>query len=233
MEQDRLREYWYYSDRKIKRLASQIRPPGWRRALDNISAFEVKALEVGVGIETRPPELEAEVLRLLQRVIKKLDQQKAVGTFDDPKGFFYGQLEFYYGAPYTGVDPPAFFLAGATDRTVIGLGGSLEHVRSYRDRQVRAAENATMASMEPDIAAVIHDTELRTSDALAEDSAVIAAGTWATHVAGIYHNWDGQHADKLDFEVLAAREGKSTVSQPFWESPRQVVIGSPIFVAFT
>jgi Family of unknown function (DUF7019) len=232
-EPERLRTYWYYSDEKIKSLASQIRPSGWRGALDRIQAIEASVPTVGgAKIETRPPQLEEEVLRLLPKVWKKLEKQNQVGTFDEPERFFYGELEFYFGAPYPEVDPPAFFLAGATDRTIIGLGGSLKHVRGYRGHEVAAAENAQKATMEPDVAAIIHDAEVRPPETPTENRAAEQSGRWASYVAGIHWNWEGRRADRLKFEVLAAKEGGQVESASPWPA-RQVIIGSPIFVAFT
>lgn len=232
VEQARLREYIYYSDRKIESLAQQLRVSGWRRALDRIEEAGVGGPEAtGAKVKTRLPE-PTPILQLLQRVWKQLEREKAVGAFDEPNRYLYGRLEFYY-APFDTVDPPVFFLAGATDRTIVGLGGSLKYVRGYRDQEVRAAQNAQRATMEPDVAAVIHASEAGSLDASVESSAVESASGWPTHVAGIYVSWERRKANKLEFEVLAVKEGQSTVAEPFWEAPRHVLIGSPIFVAFT
>ena len=86
------------------------------------------AAEAHSGVKLREPEHDP-ILQLLQSVWKKLDRQRAVGTFDEPKSFFYGQLEFYYAEYQEKPLPsPVLFLAGATDRTVLGLGGSLKYV---------------------------------------------------------------------------------------------------------
>jgi hypothetical protein len=107
VEQARLREYIYYSDRKIVSFAQQLRVSGWRRALDRIEEAGVGGPEAtGAKVKTRPPE-PTPILQLLQRVWKQ-----------------------------------------------------------------------------------------------------------------------------LEFEVLPVKEGRSTVAEPFWEAPRHVLIGSPIFVAF-
>ena len=232
MEQATLRTYIYYSDDKIHDLAQQLPLPSWwRRAIGRVRGVGGSGPGgIGGKIDIGPPEPEP-ILRTMQRVWRQLDQQQEIGTFDEPKRCFYGRLGFYYGA-FDVVDPPVFFLVGATDRTIVALGGSLKHVRGHRDREIRAAENAEKVTMEPDVAAVIHTASM--TDSLDESKATPSAAAtedWAIHVAGIHRNWEGRKGNKMEFEVLARQEGRSRVSAPFAESPRDVLIGSPIFVA--
>jgi hypothetical protein len=56
---------------------------------------------------------------------------------------------------------------------------------------------------------------------------------WDLHVLGMYQNWRGIGGSKMEFEVLARQDGRSSVSAPYLESPKEVLIGSPIFVAQT
>jgi hypothetical protein len=169
----------------------------------------------------------------MQAVWRYLDEERLVGSFDEPRQFFYGQLEFYYG-DFDTVNPPVWFLVGATDQTIVALGGSKKHVRGFRDQDVRPAENAQSVTMEPDVATLIYTAEAGSSEApINAPTAATDQDLWATPVALIHSNWQFQKGKKMVFEVLARREGMSRVSGPPLESPKDVLIGSPIFVAQT
>jgi hypothetical protein len=234
MEPATLRTYIYYSDEKIRDLAQQLPLPSWwRRALGRVRGVGGTGPGgIGGKIDIGPPEPEP-ILRTMQKVWRQLDLRREVGTFDEPKRYFYGRLGFYYGT-FDVVDPPVFFLVGATERTIVALGGSLKNVRGHRDREIRAAENAEKVTMEPDVAAVIHTASVTgPSDASMEPPSAPPTEDWAIHVAGIHRNWEGRKGSKMEFEVLARQEGLSSVSAPFADPPRSVMIGSPIFVAQT
>jgi hypothetical protein len=50
----------------------------------------------------------------------------------------------------------------------------------------------------------------------------------------MYDGWQGRKGKKMEFEVLAQKEGPLLHASPqMGESPRQVLFGSPIFVALT
>jgi hypothetical protein len=229
------RTYIYYSDDKVRELDQQLPlPPWWRRALSRIRGGGATGPGgIGLNIDIGSPEPEA-ILRSMQRIWRHLDAEGLVGTFDEPKTYFYGELEFYYGI-FDSVQPPVFFLVGATDRTIVGLGGSQKHVRGHRDHEIRAEENARNVTMEPDVATLIYTaSETDSPEApMGIPSAMPGDDMWAIHLAGMYSNWQGWQGRKMKFEVLARQEGLSQLSPPFVESSRDVLIGSPIFVAQT
>jgi uncharacterized protein DUF7019 len=230
----RVRTYVYYSNDKIADLEQQLPvPPWWRRALGRIRGAGVgvpggPSASVNVG----PPNPEP-ILRTMQRVWRYLDSElKLVGTFDDSKEYFYGRLEFYYGI-FDSVNPPVFFLVGATNQTIVALGGSKKHVRGHRDQEIRAAENAQNVTMEPDVAKLIH-TASAAGSSITMPAAAPGEDIWASYVAGMYSNWSFWEGRKAVYEVLARKEAPlSRVSPPTVEVSKEVLFGSPIFVAQT
>lgn len=220
------RAYIYYSDDKILELSQQIPEP--RRG--RLRGVGVTVVGTGGNVNWQQPE--ETVLQKLQRIWEHLDREQLVGSFDEPKQYFHGQLEFYYGI-FDVVNPPVFFLAGSTDQTIIGLGGSTRHVRGHRDEEMRVSDNTPNVTMEPEVATLLYGASQVSPDSTPTE-VVMGPGTtdrWPIYLAGMYTNWQFWKGRKSVFEVLARQEGRSHVSGPPLESPRNVLIGSPIFVA--
>jgi hypothetical protein len=224
------RTYIYYSERKVLELKDDVPPSRWKRAASRVAGVGVTVFGTGAKIDLGPPEREP-ILRTMQNLWMDLGEEGEIGTFDEPKRYFYGTLVFYHDV-YDTVDPPVFFLVGATDRTIVGLGGSPDHVRGFRGRQIRAAHGAPRVVMEPDVADVIYRAEL----APAEQEEITPAGPGqdirAIHLAKMYESWRSWKGKKMEFEVLAVKEGPLLhASPPHTEAQWQVLFGSPIFVA--
>lgn len=228
MEQAR-RTYIYYSDDKILAQQARVPKPRWKRATGRVNQAGVMVLGTGLSVGLGPPETEP-ILRTMQGVWMDLGDEGAIGTFDEPEKYFYGRLTFYYGI-FEMVDPAVFFLVGATDRTIVALGGSKHHVRGFRGRPVPVPDKeAQPVVMEPDVATLIYES------ALPEASAEIAPARpgediRAIHVALMHQNWEFWKGRRMEFEVLAERELLSPVSPPTVNAPMNVLIGSPVFVA--
>jgi hypothetical protein len=183
--------------------------------------------KVGIG----PPESEP-VLRSMQEMWVDLLWEGRIGTFDQPREYFHGQLVFYYGF-FNIVDPPVFFLLGATDHTIVALGGSQKHARGHRGGEIPVADSAGAVVMEPDVAEFIYQTEVGSSRAEMESPPQAPVDDIrADHVALLYENWRFTRGSKMAFEVLARTELESSVSSPVAES-QDVLFGSPVFVAQT
>ena len=227
MEQIR-RTYIYYSDDKILDLRQQIPLGRWEKVKQRLGGVEVTVLGSGAKISMVPPG-EDTILSSLQRVWADLDDQGRIGTFDGPREFVYGKLVFYYGV-FDMFDPPLFILAGATDSTIIVLGGQKIHVRGFRDREIRVAPDAVPIVMEPEVGTVLYASmfEARTENLTAAPDEDVRAG----YAAKMYSDWNWR-GNKMEFEVFARIELRSRASPPFVESPKNVLVGSPVFVAQT
>ena len=184
-------------------------------------------LGTGATIGIRAPEPEP-ILRTLQTVWMDLADEGLIGSFDEPREYFYGKLVFYYDL-FNVVDPPVIFLVGETDQTIVALGGSQKHVRGFRDREIPVSEDAHGVFMEPDVAMLIHEAE---APGALDKPPTIEPGEdiRAYYVAQLYKSWREKKVGKMEFEVLAREELRSSVS-PHVMSPSNVLIGSPVFVA--
>jgi hypothetical protein len=136
------RSYIYYSDRKILEQKAQVPQSKWKRAARRVAGVGVTVFGTGGTIDLGPPEPES-ILRDMQNVCMDLGQEGRIGTLDEPKDYFYGTLVFFYDV-YDTVNPPVFFLVGATDRTIVGLGGSPDHMRGFA---VKSSELLTTRHM--------------------------------------------------------------------------------------
>jgi hypothetical protein len=228
------RTYIYYSDHKILEQKRQVPLSRRKRAkerLKDVQEAEVTVLGTGakVGIGPRASE---PILRTMQEVWVDLADERRIGTFDEPSEYFYGKLVFYYGL-FRYIDPPVFFLVGATDQTIVALGGSRKYVRGHRGKEIPAAEDAEEVVMEPDVAALIYKAEAAASDRPSIELPPPAPDEdiRAVYVAKIFRNWKHSKSAKMEYEVLARRELESSVSPPTVEAPTNVLVGTPIFVA--
>lgn len=228
------RTYIYYSDRKILEWRQQVPPSRWERATRRLEGVDVSIIGIGgVSVKLGPPPSEP-VLQTLRAMWVDLADEGMIGTFDEPRAYVYGVLTFNYGL-FDIVANPVLFLVGATDQTIVALGGSQTHVRGFRGAQIRAPENAQHALMESDVADFLHAAA---QTGLPGPSADIPPRSpdediRAVHVAGLYANrqfWEGR---KMEYEVLARAELRSSVSGQGVDEPTDVLIGSPVFVALS
>ena len=119
-----LKDYVYISDTKVDVLFAQIEEP----MLKNITAslgLDFKLIKVTVSGDLGRRH-EHRVQRL-ETVLAYLEKSCGFGTIDNPDAYIkepnlnmtWGEIEG---------KTPALFFAGLTDRTAVGLGGSLHHL---------------------------------------------------------------------------------------------------------
>lgn len=121
-----LKYYRYISDTKVNMLYPQIRK-GIRDHLKSVG-FDVNLRVVSISTKLKEAEEWESKLSKLHAIINYLVENDEVGTVDSPKEYFKGTVQMRqgpYGGPwYRGL----VYFGGYTDQTVIGLGGSLNHV---------------------------------------------------------------------------------------------------------
>jgi hypothetical protein len=225
------RTYLYYSDDKILQYKQQVPASRWERAIRRVNQIGFTVVGTGPTFTIGPPASEP-ILRTMQEMWIDLADEGRIGTFDEPREYVYGRLDFHYGL-YNIVDPPVLFLVGATDRTIVALGGSQKHVRGFRDREIRVAEDAQAVFVEPDVPNLILQAEALSQGAPAETMTPAAPDEdiRAQDVARLYEDWQSRQIRRMEFEVLARTELRSSVHPPIVESTKSVLIGSPVFVA--
>lgn len=126
-----LKNYVYISDTKLINLCSQI-PKGILETIAGELNINVKfvLLEAGVTMKRDLPR-ETRYTRL-QVVVNYLEkhQPSDIGTIDAPKIYFKGVLPMHWRL----IPPPPsdqtklVYWGGSTERTILGLGGSSQHV---------------------------------------------------------------------------------------------------------
>ncbi|MFU8874706.1 DUF7019 family protein [Micromonospora sp. SL4-19] len=117
-----VRYYLYVSDSKIDMMLSQIDPALTRKRTTELS---VNLPVLGGRRATESPAA-GERTRRLERVVRHLEDHGDLGSVDDPGQFFWGLLPMRWG-PFPS-DPTLVYFAGSTPDTLVGLGGSGNHV---------------------------------------------------------------------------------------------------------
>jgi hypothetical protein len=119
-----MKYYIYVSEAKVDMIFSQIP----KRARDRIATelkFDLKIFSTIF----KEGEAKDTLYSKLKVVIDYIEKNYDVGTIDNPKEYFKGNLPMRWG-PFPPNEMPAsvVYFAGQTDSTVLGLGGSLKHV---------------------------------------------------------------------------------------------------------
>lgn len=123
-----LKFFLYYSDLKMDMLHEQISSKQHKRV-----SIEWK-IDAKVASVVRRSEVDKRLARYekLQTVVKALENADAIGTIDEPRAYFRGELRMRWGLfQDTGRPedtPPLVYFGGKTRRTIFGLGGSSCHV---------------------------------------------------------------------------------------------------------
>lgn len=112
-----LRYYVYISDSKVDMLLPQVDP----------GLVGKRSTELGLNLKLvtskRKVESDADRIARLERVVRHIDDFCDVGTIDEPGQYFRGRLAMRVRQAQGFV-----YFAGATEDTVVGLGGSSGHI---------------------------------------------------------------------------------------------------------
>lgn len=118
------RYYLYVSDSKVDMLLSQIDPALTRKRTTELSVN----LSVLGGKHATESAASGERTKRLDRVVRYLEDHGDLGSVDEPGQFFWGLLPMRWGPFPTDPTLSLVYFSGATERTVVGLGGSGHHV---------------------------------------------------------------------------------------------------------
>ncbi|MEU0531248.1 DUF7019 family protein [Amycolatopsis tolypomycina] len=200
-----LRYYVYISDAKVDMLLPQVDPKFAGK----------RSTEVGVDLKLvagkRKVESEADRVARLERVVRHLDDFCDVGTIDEPGQYFRGRL-----AMRTQQGRGFSYFAGATEDTVVGLGGSSGHLVGGGTLE---PDGLFPRSMLPGMVAGL--------TAMAADE----APKDALELAYLAHRNGRGDEQELEFVAKRLRHGPSPYPELDAGRPVQVLVGSPLFVA--
>lgn len=213
----------YVSDRKVDSLLEQIDP----------SAGRWRATKVRVGLtfleveRTREANVGGGRFERLDRVLRFLLEYGDVGDVDEPRQFFAGTLPMRWG-PYPTPDSSLLYFGGRTERTVVGLGGSVHH----------ALDSVELPEPQGLDRVLLSDSSLprmldrlgadRPDDDLAEWTAGGTDGGILAHVCRANRNIR-YPAQDVEFVAKRLLQGPST--DPDDPAGSTVLLGSPLYVA--
>jgi hypothetical protein len=142
--------YLYVSRSKVEMLYAQI-PTSQRQSLATKLAIELPP------DGNMAPTQEA-LFAKTKLVVALLEEQGIVGSVDNPKAYFKGQLALRWG-PYLDSEELVYF-GGETKDTILGLGGSLGHVIGQVGRSGAHSHSATPRLIEVLSKELGHDYDL-------------------------------------------------------------------------
>lgn len=200
-----LRYYVYISDSKVDMLLPQVDPKFAGK----------RSTEVGVNLKLvtgkRKVESDADRIARLERVVRHIDDFCDVGTIDEPGQYFRGRLAMRMQQAQGFI-----YFAGATEDTVVGLGGSSGHIIGG----AAPKEDAVFSpSLLPGMVAGL--------TAMAADEAPESALELA------YMANRNMRGDEQELEFIAKRLRHGLSPYPELDGGRSVnvLVGSPLFVA--
>lgn len=118
----RVRSFVYLSRAKLEPLYAHVKEPVRRRvALALGITVPVLPVAPHLGAELRPPTTNE--VGMLASVLAHLDESRLIGTVDEPCAYFAGRLMLNWGTAEDFV-----FLSGSTERTLVALTGSKQHL---------------------------------------------------------------------------------------------------------
>ncbi|MFB7369481.1 SAVMC3_10250 family protein [Streptomyces sp. NPDC056222] len=117
-----VRYYLYVSDAKVDMLLSQI-DPAWARKRVTEFGVDLKLATAKRSVEAAGTDRVAR----LERVVRHLEDHADLGDVDEPGQYVHGVLPMQWSVLG---DDEAVYFGGRSDRTIVGLGGSTNHLLS-------------------------------------------------------------------------------------------------------
>jgi len=222
----RVRYFQYLSRSKVKMLYEQID----RRIRDRIAVSLKINLQV-IEVEGRQRDVETNDSDMLKIVLSHLDENDSIGTVDEPRAFFAGQLPLSWASWSA---DRFVYLGGRTSRTILGLGGSVHHLTS---RLNTAIPPVTEASSEPGLEN--HLREVLSQDVTeVDDNYSNDIVQWASRASALHRG----HPTPMEFVARLLARGEASIREENWavrsdfEDLRNfmsvpIVVGSPLYIA--
>ena len=214
-----LRYYIYVSDSKLDMLSEQIPPPLRQRVAAELKV-DIKVFSLSLR-QTQSSETRTAKLRLIEAYI---DENDFAGTVDEPKAYFRGSLEMRWAPIGMGIKPTTVFFVGQTEKTMLGLGGSVYHLMGHARGEATYSDSLTnflIAAVEREANEVLPGkSDLERYE---------AEGLWA-----IPNLFDTMSGPPETVEFLARRLArKEAPPRDKYPEGKAIVLGTPIYVALT
>jgi len=212
-----MRYYVYVSDSKVDMLYSQM-PRGIRDRIAAELKIDLKVISVSVSgkrsEETRYSKL--------QLVTTFLEKNASIGSVHAPEAYFRGRLPMRWG-PYGSEDSEMVYFGAVTSGTVVGLGGSMQHVIGAMGESVAPTGTPGLSSAPFYITSVLRH-ELGLTPASVDDDELGLEDTWNSNVL---HATRRMRGPLQGLEFLARR----LLFGRYHDTEIRVLPGTPIYVA--
>ena len=200
-----LRYYVYISDSKVDMLLPQV-DPGFAGK---------RSTELGINLKLvtgkHKRESDPDRIARLERVVRHIDDFCDVGTIDEPGQYFRGRLTMRMRQ-----SEGLVYLTGATEDTVVGLGGSNGHIiGGAAPKELPGFPRSLLPGMVEGLTAMAADDAPANALELA-------------HMAN-----RNLRADQQEVEFIAKRLAHGPSPYPELDGGKAltVLVGSPLFVA--
>jgi hypothetical protein len=217
------KHFLYLSPTKIDSIFYQI-DQGYLRSIAKKLTVDLKIVKAEVSSRTR----NETIYSRLKVVLSYLEQRSLIGSIDQPGQYFAGSLPMRWG-PYLGwrerpEQSKLVYFGGASDETILGLGGSIEHVFGNIGSSVSDSHSSApsmLRALQKDLGLRLH-TEIpeghRETD---EDEALTAVEVASSEMKGPLQN----------VEFVAKRLLWGDAKSWWGLRGRRTLLGSPIYVA--
>jgi hypothetical protein len=230
-----MKYYHYVSETKLQMLLEQIQEDSGKVTTE--LKTDLKLLS-----RTRKTERNQSRYAALEKVSEFILRFGNVGAVDEPAEYVFDTLNLKWG-PYgitKTVSNPLVFFAGATDQTVVGLGGSRKHVLGEEGTVIAGAASGTALFARYLLEALELSTEnLRLYNTLKADTAHRTQGfapdnqEYIDLTAFSAYSMEGP-SERLEFLAKTLLQGQLS-EDDFWKSKglagKRVLMATPLYVA--
>lgn len=222
-----LKYFLYISDSKLEMLYEQI-----ASAIERRVSIEWKLDGKFASVSRRREESRRENRHeKLATVLNALEHKTLIGTIDDPREYFRGNLDMRwgmfqdFGRPEN--EPPLVYFGGRTRKTIFGLGGSSRHVVGFQGASSTGSRSSTPSL----VGALLKGTGTNGRGAGAgdwnadyDDQDALDAVMWATETLRPPNT-------KLEFVAKTLLTGKVRDNIFTKSKLSRAVLGTPLYVA--
>src|SRR3954451_6486019 len=148
-----MRSYIYISDHRLDGLVGWATP-----GKGPVTGRSLTVAGTGSSKQWEPPDPRSVFHESVAVVEAYLVENGLLGEIDAPKDYFHGYLSMGWVA-YNTVKPAVIYFTGETEHTVLALAGPLRYKVGLPGDDAKSREDANLMLHEPEVAAMINDTQ--------------------------------------------------------------------------